>query len=423
MKRVVVTGIGLVTPLGSGIDINWKNLISGVSGAKKISKFDATNYKCQVACEVPSDGKTAGSFIAEDWIDKKELKKLDEFIKYSLAAGEEAFRQSKLISIEDPVSFRSGCIIGSGMGGLPGIEETSLSFNSGKRISPFFITGRIINMSAGYLSIKYNLKGPNYSTVSACASSAHAIGESFRLIQHGQADIMMTGGTEATISPIGIEGFTACKALSTKYNENPKKASRPFDDERDGFVMGEGSAILILEEMDHALHRNANILAEMVGYGMSSDAYHYTLPEPSGDGAYRAMQNALNDAKINSEKVDYINAHGTSTPSGDKVEVLAIERIFEECKRKINVSSTKSQIGYLLGAAGGVEAAYSILCINNQKLPYTLNLENAIDAKNINFIREKAIDSDINYVLSNSFGFGGTNVSLILKKFNESKLQ
>jgi 3-oxoacyl-[acyl-carrier-protein] synthase II len=423
MKRVVVTGIGLVTPLGCGANVNWKNLISGGSGAKKISKFDASNYKCQVACEVPSDGKTAGSFVAEDWIDKKELKKLDEFIKYSLAAGEEAFQQSKLMNIEDPDSFRSGCIIGSGMGGLPGIEETSLSFNYGKKISPFFITGRIINMSAGYLSIKYNLKGPNYSTVSACASSAHAIGESFRLIQHGQADIMMTGGTEATISPIGIEGFTACKALSTKYNENPQKASRPFDAERDGFVMGEGSAILILEEMEHALRRNANILAEMVGYGMSSDAYHYTLPEPSGDGAYRAMQNALNDAKINSEKVDYINAHGTSTPSGDKVEVLAIERMFEECKRKINVSSTKSQIGHLLGAAGGVEAAYSILCINNKKLPYTLNLENVIDAKNINFIREKAMDSDINFVLSNSFGFGGTNVSLILKKFNESKLQ
>ena len=423
MKRVVVTGIGLVTPLGTGIDINWKNLISGVSGAKKISKFDVTNYKCQVACEVPIDSKIEGSFVPEEWIDKKELKKLDEFIKYSLAAGEEAFRQSKLMNIEDPNSFRSGCIIGSGMGGLPGIEETSLSFNNGKKISPFFITGRIINMSAGYLSIKYNLKGPNYSTVSACASSAHAIGESYRLIQHGQADIMMTGGTEATISPIGIEGFTACKALSTKYNENPQKASRPFDDERDGFVMGEGSAILILEEMEHALRRNANILAEMVGYGMSSDAYHYTLPEPSGDGAYRAMQNALNDAKINSEKVDYINAHGTSTPSGDKVEALAIDRIFDGCKRKINVSSTKSQIGHLLGAAGGVEAAYSILCLNNKKLPYTLNLENATDAKNINFIRDKAMDSDINYVLSNSFGFGGTNVSLILKKFNESKLQ
>jgi 3-oxoacyl-[acyl-carrier-protein] synthase II len=423
MRRVVVTGIGLVTPLGCGTDINWKNLISGVSGAKKISKFDASNYKCQVACEVPSDGKTAGSFVAEDWIDKKELKKLDEFIKYSLAAGEEAFQQSKLMKIEDPDSFRSGCIIGSGMGGLPGIEETSLSFNDGKKISPFFITGRIINMSAGYLSIKYNLKGPNYSTVSACASSAHAIGESFRLIQHGQADIMMTGGTEATISPIGIEGFTSCKALSTKHNANPQKASRPFDDERDGFVMGEGSAILILEEMEHALCRNANILAEMVGYGMSSDAYHYTLPEPSGDGAYRAMHNALNDAKINSEKIDYINAHGTSTPSGDKVEALAIERMFDDHKRKINVSSTKSQIGHLLGAAGGVEAAYSILCLNNKKLPYTLNLENAINSKNINFIREKAIEFDVNYILSNSFGFGGTNVSLILKKFNESKLQ
>ncbi len=423
MKRVVVTGIGLVTPLGCGIDINWKNLISGVSGAKKISKFDVSNYKCQVACEVPIDSKIEGAFVPEEWIDKKEIKKLDEFLKYSLAAGEEAFRQSKLMSIEDPDSFRSGCIIGSGMGGLPGIEETSLSFNNGKKISPFFITGRIINMSAGYLSIKYNLKGPNYSTVSACASSAHAIGESFRLIQHGQADIMMTGGTEATISPIGIEGFTACKALSTKYNANPQKASRPFDDERDGFVMGEGSAILILEEMEHALRRNANILAEMVGYGMSSDAYHYTLPEPSGDGAYRAMQNALNDAKINSEEIDYINAHGTSTPSGDKAEALAIERMIDDSKRKINVSSTKSQIGHLLGAAGGVEAAYCILCLNNKKLPYTLNLDNAIDTKNINFIRDKAIDFDINYIMSNSFGFGGTNVSLVLKKFNESELQ
>ena len=422
MKRVVVTGMGLVTPLGCGADINWKNLISGVSGAKKISKFDVNNYKCQVACEVPTNSEMAGSFVADEWIDKKEIKKLDEFIKYSLAAGEEAFQQSKLMSIEDPVSFRSGCIIGSGMGGLPGIEDTSLSFNNGKKISPFFITGRIINMSAGYLSIKYNLKGPNYSTVSACASSAHAIGESFRLIQHGQADIMMTGGTEATISPIGIEGFTACKALSTKYNESPQKASRPFDEARDGFVMGEGSAVLILEEMEHALRRNASILAEISGYGMSSDAYHYTLPEPSGDGAYRAMKNALDDAKITSDKVDYINAHGTSTPSGDKVEAIAIERIFENCKRKIKVSSTKSQIGHLLGAAGGVEAVYSILCINNKRLPHTLNLENAIETKKIDFIAEKAIDHDTNYILSNSFGFGGTNVSLVLEKFNESKL-
>jgi 3-oxoacyl-[acyl-carrier-protein] synthase II len=421
MKRVVVTGIGLVTPLGCGTDINWKNLISGVSGAKKISKFDASNYKCQVACEVPIDNNIEGSFVPEEWIDKKEIKKLDEFIKYSLAAGEEAFRQSKLMSIKDPDSFRSGCIIGSGMGGLPGIEETSLSFNNGKKISPFFITGRIINMSAGYLSIKYNLKGPNYSTVSACASSAHAIGESFRLIQHGQADIMMTGGAEATISPIGIEGFTACKALSTKYNANPQKASRPFDDERDGFVMGEGSAILILEEMNHALNRNAEILCEIKGYGMSSDAYHYTLPEPTGDGAFRAMKNALDDAMLDANQIEYVNAHGTSTPSGDKVEVLAIDQIFKNNKSKVNVSSTKSQIGHLLGAAGGVEAVYSILCLINKKAPYNLNLECEIESHNINFLKEKPLDIEINNILSNSFGFGGTNVSLILSKYDERK--
>ncbi len=420
MKRVAVTGMGLVTPLGCGVSVNWEKLISGVSGAKKISKFDVSNHKCQVACEVPQDKETQSSFIAEKWIDKKEIKKIDEFIKFTLAAGEEAFQQSNLISINDPESYRAGCIIGSGMGGLPGIEETSITYNSGKKISPFFITGRIINMSSGYLSIKYNLKGPNYSTVSACASSAHAIGESFRLIQHGQADIMMTGGSEATISPIGIEGFTACKALSTKYNNNPEIASRPFDELRDGFVMGEGAAILILEEMEHAINRNAQILGEIIGYGMSSDAYHYTLPEPSGDGAFRAMNTALNDAMIDAKEIDYINAHGTSTPSGDKVEAKAIDRLFKDNKTKVNVSSTKSQIGHLLGAAGGVEACYSILCLNKNQVPYNINLENEIETKNINFIKEMPLKLDVKYVLSNSFGFGGTNVSLVLKKFNES---
>ena len=422
MKRVVVTGMGLVTPLGCGITINWNKLISGESGANKISRFDASRFKCQVACEVPQKDDISGAFMAEDWIDKKEIKKIDSFIKFSMAAGEEAFQQSKLNNIEDPLSFRSGCIIGSGMGGLPGIEETSVSYNNGKKISPFFITGRIINMSSGYLSIKYNLKGPNYSTVSACASSAHAIGESFRLIQHNQADIMMTGGSEATISPIGIEGFTACKALSTNFNDKPDRASRPFDDLRDGFVMGEGSAILILEEMEHAMNRNANILAEIVGYGMSSDAYHYTLPEPSGDGALRAMKNALNDSMIDPNEIDYINAHGTSTPSGDKVEALAIDQVFKNNKRKVNVSSTKSQIGHLLGAAGGVEAAYSILCINNDQIPYNLNLENEIDTQNINFIKERSLQFNTDLVLSNSFGFGGTNVSLVIKKFDDTKL-
>ena len=421
MRRVVVTGIGLVTPLGCGTNVNWEKLISGVSGANLITKFNSSKYKCRVACEVPQDTKVSGAFVAEDWIDKKELKKIDEFIKFALAASEEAFQQSRLDSLDDPISHRAGCIIGSGMGGLPGIEETSISFHNGKKISPFFITGRIINMSSGYLSIKYNLKGPNYSTVSACASSAHAIGEAFRLIQHGQADIMMTGGSEATINPIGIEGFTSCKALSTKYNDSPTSASRPFDEARDGFVMGEGAAILILEEMNFALNRGAEILAEVSGYGMSSDAYHYTLPEPTGDGAFRAMQNALTDAAIDSNQIEYINAHGTSTPSGDKVEALAIERVFKNSKYKVNVSSTKSQIGHLLGAAGGVEAAYSILCLNNNQMPYNLNLENQLEAKNINFIREKPLELDIKYILSNSFGFGGTNVSLVLKKFNESK--
>tara|TARA_Y100000816_G_C26079960_1_gene569060 strand:- start:282 stop:1541 length:1260 start_codon:yes stop_codon:yes gene_type:complete len=419
MKRVVVTGMGLVTPLGCGKQINWVRLISGESGANKISKFDISNYKCQVACEVPQGKENKNSFIADEWIDKKEIKKIDDFIKFSLAAGEEAFQQSNLGSLDETSSYRAGCIIGSGMGGLPGIEETSISYSKGKKISPFFITGRIINMSSGYLSMKYKLKGPNYSTVSACASSAHAIGESFRLIQLGQADIMMTGGSEATISPIGIEGFTACKALSTKYNDAPKKSSRPFDEGRDGFVMGEGAAILILEELDHANNRGADILGEIKGYGMSSDAYHYTLPEPSGDGAYRAMKNALDDSKLSIDVINYINAHGTSTPAGDEVEAQAIDRLFRNSKNKINVSSTKSQIGHLLGAAGAVEAIYSLMIINNNKIPYNLNLEKEVQTENINFIKNSPINASVENVISNSFGFGGTNVSLVLSSFYE----
>ena len=418
MKRVVVTGIGLVTPLGFGKKVNWNNLISGVSGANTISRFDASDYKCQVACEVPQNSNIDGSFVAEEWIEKKELKKIDEFIKFSLAAAKESFEDSKLKSIKDPNSYRAGCIIGSGMGGLIGIEETSVNFYKGKKISPFFITGRIINMSAGYLSIEYNLKGPNYSTVSACASSAHAIGESFRLIQHGQADIMMTGGTEATICPIGIEGFTACRALSTSFNDTPEKSSRPFDKSRDGFVMGEGAAILILEELEHALQRGAKIYCEISGYGMSSDAYHYTLPEPTGDGAYRAMKSAIHDSGLTPESVDYINAHGTSTPSGDEVEAKAIDRLFFE-KKEIHVSSTKSQIGHLLGAAGAVEAIYSIMCIQNRKIPFNLNLENEIETKNVKFIKNEPLEMNLRNVISNSFGFGGTNVSLVISKFDE----
>jgi len=419
MKRVVVTGIGLVTPLGCGYNSNWQNLIEGKSGARNITRFDASNFKCRVACEVPFGSGDDGTLNTEQWIEKKEIKKIDDFIKFALVAGEEAYAHSKLGNLNDSLSNRSGCIIGSGMGGLPGIENTSIEFNNGKRISPFFITGRIINMASGYLSIKYNLKGPSYSTVSACASSAHAIGEAFRLIQHDQADIMMAGGSEATISPIGIDGFTSCKALSTNYNNSPQKASRPFDEDRDGFVMGEGASVLILESLENAQSRNANILCEISGYGMSSDAYHYTLPEPSGDGAFRAMINCLNDANLTPDKIEYINAHGTSTPSGDKIEVIAIDRLFSNVKNKVYVSSTKSQIGHLLGAAGAVEAAYSIMSITNNKLPFNLNLKNEIKSENIAFIKHKSMEMEINNILSNSFGFGGTNVSLVLSKYRD----
>ena len=418
MRRVVITGMGMVTPLGCGVDHNWNELIKGSSGAGIITRFNIENSRCKVACEVPIGDGSNGTFNVESWIEKKEIKKIDDFIKYSLAASEESFKSSNLSILEDTLAFKSGCIIGSGMGGLPGIEQTSLDFAEGKKVSPFFITGRIINMPSGYISIKYNLKGPSYSTVSACASGAHAIGESFRLIQHGQAEIMVAGGTEATICPTAIEGFTACRALSLKFNDQPEKSSRPFDDERDGFVMAEGAGTIVLEELDHAKKRNANILCEIKGYGMSSDAFHYTLPEPSGEGAYRAMLNCIEDAKITAEKINYINAHGTSTPVGDKVEALAIERIFNNSANKINVSSTKSQTGHLLGAAGSVEAIYSIKSIIEGILPYTINLDNPIPASNINFIQKEPMELNTENVLSNSFGFGGTNVSLIFSKFN-----
>ena len=418
MKRVVVTGLGLVTPLGCGVSHSWNSLLSGISGAKKITKFDPINHKCKIACEVPLGPLTEGKFNPEEWIEKKEIKKIDDFIQFSMAAAEQAFIDSK-IQISTELSLRSGSIIGSGIGGLPGIERATLDYHvNKKKISPFFITGRLINMAAGYASLKYGLKGPNYSTVSACASGAHAIGESVRLIQSGKMDLMLTGGTEDAISPIGIEGFTACKALSTKYNDEPSRASRPFDDDRDGFVMGEGAGILILEEYEHAVNRGANIYCEITGYGMSADAYHYTLPEPTGDGAKRAMEDALNDAQINPIHIDYINAHGTSTPAGDQVEIKAIQDVFHKNADDVCISSTKSQTGHLLGAAGAIEAIFSALTIKNQIMPGTINLENPIEHSKINIIRDKPKKEKIDYVLSNSFGFGGTNVSLIFKNLN-----
>ncbi len=418
MKRVVVTGLGLVTPLGCGVDYNWKNLLAGVSGAKIISKFNPENFKCKVACEVPLGLSSDGKFDPEEWIEKKEIKKIDDFIQFSMAASEQAFKDSN-ISISEKLSLRSGCIIGSGIGGLQGIEKTALDFHiNKKRISPFFITGRLINMASGYASLKYNLKGPNYSTVSACASGAHAIGESMRLIQSGKMDMMLTGGAEGAITPIGIEGFTACRALSTNYNDDPAKASRPFDKDRDGFVMGEGAGILILEEYEHAINRGANIHCEITGYGMSADAYHYTLPEPTGDGAKRAMLGALEDAKMKPALIDYINAHGTSTQAGDQVEIKAIQDVFTDNNQDICLSSTKSQTGHLLGAAGAIEAIYSILTIKSQTMPAAINIDNPIEHHKLKLIKDKAESKKITNVLSNSFGFGGTNVSLIFTNIN-----
>ena len=418
MKRVVVTGLGLVTPLGCGVDYNWKNLLAGVSGAKIISKFNPENFKCKVACEVPLGLSSDGKFDPEEWIEKKEIKKIDDFIQFSMAASEQAFKDSN-ISISEKLSLRSGCIIGSGIGGLQGIEKTALDFHiNKKRISPFFITGRLINMASGYASLKYNLKGPNYSTVSACASGAHAIGESMRLIQSGKMDMMLTGGAEGAITPIGIEGFTACRALSTNYNDDPAKASRPFDKDRDGFVMGEGAGILILEEYEHAINRGANIHCEITGYGMSADAYHYTLPEPTGDGAKRAMLDALEDAKMKPGLIDYINAHGTSTQAGDQVEIKAIQDVFTDNNQDICLSSTKSQTGHLLGAAGAIEAIYSILTIKSQTMPAAINIDNPIEHHKLKLIKDKAESKKITNVLSNSFGFGGTNVSLIFTNIN-----
>ena len=419
MNRVVVTGMGIVSPLGCGVSHNWYSLINGISDAGKITLFVPENYKCKVACEVPLVDGSNGTFNAEQWIPKKDIKKYDEFIQFSLAACEQAFVQSGLTINEKEIAERSGCIIGSGIGGLPGIEKNVINFHSNNsKVSPFFITGRLINMAAGFASIKYNLQGTNYSTVSACASGAHAIGESLRLIQRGEADVMVTGGSEATICPIGIEGFTSCRALSTNFNDDPEKASRPFDESRDGFVMGEGAGILILEEMEFAKRRNANILCEIIGYGSSADAFHYTLPEPTGDGAYRAMENALRDAKLDTGQISYINAHGTSTPAGDQVEISAVDKLFSNCDKRVQMSSTKSQIGHLLGAAGAVEAIYSICSINEGVVPFNKNLDNPCSNDNIDLIRNEARETKSKNIISNSFGFGGTNVSLIFTKFD-----
>ncbi|AEI13814.1 3-oxoacyl-(acyl-carrier-protein) synthase 2 [Flexistipes sinusarabici DSM 4947] len=409
-RRVVITGAGLVTPVGIGIEENWKNITSGKSGIGEITHFDTSDFPVKIAGEVKN-------FNPEDFVDKKDCRKFDRFIVLSLAAAELAVQTSGL-DVNRIDSERAGTIIGSGIGGFKTIEDTHEIFRTKgpKRISPFFIPSAIINMASGMTSIKYGLKGPNSSVVTACATGAHAIGDAYQIIKRSDADIMFAGGSESAITPLAVGGFSNMKALSRR-NDNPTAASRPFDRERDGFVMGEGSGVIILEELEHALSRGANILAEVVGYGLTSDAYHITAPDESGDGARRCILMALKNAGISPEDIDYINAHGTATPYNDVIETRAIKNAFGEHAKKLLISSTKSMTGHLLGAAGSVEAIYSALALKNGVLPPTANLENPDEKCDLEYIPQKAVNKDIKYALSNSLGFGGTNATLILKKY------
>jgi 3-oxoacyl-[acyl-carrier-protein] synthase II len=411
MRRVVVTGMGMITAIGCGVNDNWKNLISSTSGIKLIDSFKIDDLSSKV-------GGTISDELIDNNFSDKEKRKMDKFILYSLIAAEEAIKNSGWIINDDNKASRSGVIVGSGIGGLSTIYDNSilLEKSGARKISPFFIPSSLINLASGQVSIKYNFKGPNHSTVTACASGAHAIGDSFRLIQLNKADVMVAGGAEAAICRIGMAGFCALRALSTKFNNDPKDASRPFDKDRDGFVMGDGAGILILEEYEHAKKRNANILCEIIGYGSSGDAHHITSPPEDGNGAERCVLSALNDAKKNPEDINYINAHGTSTPVGDRIEIKSIKKVFSKNLNKIKMSSTKSSIGHLLGASGSVESIYSILSIKDGKLPPTLNLISPMpEAEGLDLIPLNSVDQKVNCVLTNSFGFGGTNASLIFK--------
>jgi 3-oxoacyl-[acyl-carrier-protein] synthase II len=409
-RRVVVTGLGLVTPLGIGVQETWDALIEGKSGVGRITQFDCSSYPVQIAAEVKN-------FDPSQYIEPKELKKMDRFIHFAIAASDMAMKDSGL-KITKENADRVGVIIGSGMGGLPMIEHyhKTLLEKGHRRISPFFIPMIIINLAAGQVSIRYGAKGPNSSPCTACATGSHSIGDAFRIIQYGMADAMIAGGTEAVITPMGVAGFAAMKALSTRNNE-PERASRPFDIDRDGFVMGEGAGIVILEELNHALRRGARIYAEVIGYGMSGDAYHITSPAPEGEGAARCMEAALKDAGIRPEEVNYINAHGTSTKYGDELETMAIKKVFGEHAYRLSVSSTKSMTGHLLGAAGGVEAVITALSIYHNIVPPTINLEKPDPACDLDYVPNKAKKMEVNCAISNSFGFGGTNACLIFRKF------
>ncbi|RIK94086.1 MAG: beta-ketoacyl-[acyl-carrier-protein] synthase II [Proteobacteria bacterium] len=419
MRRVVVTGLGLVTPLACGVEETWKRLIAGQSGAARITKFDPTNFTAQVACEVKKGDGSNGTFNADQWLEPKEQRRVDEFIVYGIAAASQAIQDSGWEAKSDEDREMAGVLIGSGIGGLPGIEKEAVNLfqNGPRRVSPFFIPGRLINLVSGQVSIKFGLKGPNHSVVTACATGAHAIGDAARFIALGDADMMVAGGSEAAICPVGVAGFAQAKALSTGYNDRPTEASRPWDKGRDGFVIGEGAGVVVLEEYERAKKRGAKIYAEVKGYGLSGDAFHVTSPEPTGDGAFRAMRAALKRAEVDVSEVHYINAHGTSTPMGDEIEAGAVQRLFGNALADVSMSSTKSAIGHLLGAAGSTEAIFCILAMRDGVVPPTLNLHDpAVDPEVFDLVPLKAKERKVDVALSNSFGFGGTNASLVLTK-------
>ena len=415
MRRVVVTGLGLVTPLASGVEETWTRLLDGQSGAGPITHFDASNVATKYACEIPYGDGTDGTFNPDDWMEPKERRKVDDFILYGIAAAEMAVRDSGWAPEDEEGRLRTGVMIGSGIGGLQSIAETSLLIKEKgpRRVSPFFIPGALINLISGQVSIKHGFKGPNHSVVTACSTGAHAIGDAARLIMTSDADVMVAGGAEAAICEIGIAGFNACKALSTKRADEPEKASRPYDADRDGFVMGEGAGIVVLEEYEHAKARGAKIYAEVLGYGLSGDAYHITAPSEDGEGGERAMRAALAKAGLEPSVLDYINAHGTSTMA-DVIELGAVERMMGDAAGKLTMTSTKSATGHLLGAAGAIEAIFTVLAIRDQVAPPTINLDNVAVETPVDLAPNAKREREINYALSNSFGFGGTNASLLL---------
>ncbi len=418
MRRVVITGLGMITPLGSGVEATWSRLLAGESGAARIESFDVSDLPCQVACQIPRGDGTNGTYRPDDWMEPKEQRKVDEFIVYAVAAAHQALEDAdwKPTRYEDQI--RTGVLVGSGIGGLIGIEDASITLRDRgpRRISPFFIPGRLINLASGYVSIRHGLKGPNHAVVTACSTGAHAIGDAARLIALDDADVMVAGGTESPIGRLSIAGFSAARALSTGFNDRPTEASRPYDRDRDGFVMGEGAGVVVLEALDHALARGARIYAEVIGYGMSGDAYHITAPSEDGDGAFRCMTAALKRAGISAADLDYINAHGTSTMA-DTIELAAVERVVGNAAATLSMSSTKSATGHLLGAAGSVEAIFSVLAIRDQVVPPTINLDNPSVETAIDLVPHQAKHRQVRTVLSNSFGFGGTNASLVFRQY------